>query len=296
MTHADLMLQEDALSLTAPRQRRRRRRKIEIEAERAAKRRNLMEMVAQLRESHAATESQSQAIDLTKVRTLTPCPLSVSPNPKRSVETEAAPSVIQGVHHHHKASTSLAGFPSALVTSPSLKAQMELLQQAPPSAHRANGSLEADLPIMRRRRGRRKNVEGLELLFMGNKRAGGVCVNCVFSAAPTLNTVRVSASNNFTSPSSVDFQDDAEETKVSAVEAVQGAARAHRPHTVPEQSPSARSLASGSLEDDEAAVSNKELGEWLRQHPTYTMDMAGFTPVRHRLTVFTYLQSLFFSL
>lgn len=61
------MLQEDALSLTVPRQRRRRRKKIEIEAERAAKRRNLMEMVAQLRESHAAAESQSQAIDLTKV-------------------------------------------------------------------------------------------------------------------------------------------------------------------------------------------------------------------------------------
>lgn len=78
------------------------------------------------------------------------------------------------MHHHHKASPSLAGFPSALVTSSSLKAQMELLQQAPPSGHRANGSLDADLPIMRRRRGRRKNVEGLELLFMSNKRAGGV--------------------------------------------------------------------------------------------------------------------------
>lgn len=62
----DRVLQEGALSLTVPR-RRRRRRKIEIEAERAAKRRNLMEMVAQLRESHAAAESQSQAIDLTKV-------------------------------------------------------------------------------------------------------------------------------------------------------------------------------------------------------------------------------------
>uniref|UniRef100_A0AAQ4NRQ4 Chromodomain helicase DNA binding protein 7 n=1 Tax=Gasterosteus aculeatus aculeatus TaxID=481459 RepID=A0AAQ4NRQ4_GASAC len=32
--------------------------------------------------------------------------------------------------------------------------------------------------------------------------------------------------------------------------------------------------------EEEAAVSNKELGEWLRQHPTYTMDMTGFTPVR----------------
>lgn len=62
-----LVLQEDVQRLTVPRQRRRRRKKIEIEAERAAKRRNLMEMVAQLRESHAASESQSHAIDLTKV-------------------------------------------------------------------------------------------------------------------------------------------------------------------------------------------------------------------------------------
>ncbi|KAM8851002.1 LOW QUALITY PROTEIN: chromodomain-helicase-DNA-binding protein 7 [Spinachia spinachia] len=207
---------EDALGLTAPRQRRRRRRKIEIEAERAAKRRNLMEMVAQLRESHSAAESQSQAIDLTK-----------------------------GMHHHHKAAPSLAGFPSSLVASPSLKAQMELLQQAPPSGHRANGALEADLPITRRRRGRRKNVEGLDLLFMGNQRAGG---------------------------------DDTDGAKVPGAEGVKDSSRAHRPLGVPEQSPSARSLASGSMEEDEAAVSNKELGEWLRQHPTYTMDMTGFTP------------------
>uniref|UniRef100_A0A667YKP1 Chromodomain helicase DNA binding protein 7 n=1 Tax=Myripristis murdjan TaxID=586833 RepID=A0A667YKP1_9TELE len=205
---------EDALSLTAPRQRRRRRRKVEIEAERAAKRRNLMEMVAQLRESHAAAESQSQAIDLTK------------------------------------ASSSLAGFPSALATSPSLKAQMELLQQAPPPGHRANGSLESDLPIMRRRRGRRKNVEGLELLFMGSKRAGG---------------------------------DEAEGTKVPGVEGVQDTARAHRPLTVPGQSPSTRPPASTGLEEGEAAATNKELRDWLRQHPTYTMDMAGFTPKSEEL-------------
>lgn len=69
--------------------------------------------------------------------------------------------------------------------------------------------------------------------------------------------------------------------KVSGVDGVQGAVRTHIPLSVPEQSPSARSLASGSLEEEEAAVSSKELGEWLRQHPTYTMDMAGFTPVSH---------------
>uniref|UniRef100_A0A8C7V1Y5 Chromodomain helicase DNA binding protein 7 n=1 Tax=Oncorhynchus mykiss TaxID=8022 RepID=A0A8C7V1Y5_ONCMY len=57
-----------------------------------------------------------------------------------------------------------------MVPSATLKAQMELLQAATPSRHRANGSLaDADLPT-RRRRGRRKNVEGLELLFINNKR------------------------------------------------------------------------------------------------------------------------------
>lgn len=82
----------------------------------------------------------------------------------------------------------------------------------------------------------------------------------------------------------LDLQDDAEEAKVSGVEGVQGAVRAHVPLSVPEQSPSARSLASGSLEEEETSVSSKELGEWLRQHPTYTMDMAGFTPVSHPLS------------
>ena len=67
--------------------------------------------------------------------------------------------------------------------------------------------------------------------------------------------------------------------KVSGVDGAQDAARSHRAHTVPAQSPSARSLASGSLEEEEPAVSNKDLGEWLRQHPTYTMDMPGFAPV-----------------
>lgn len=67
---------------------------------------------------------------------------------------------------------------------------------------------------------------------------------------------------------------------MSAVDGAQASARAHRSLAVSEQSPSARSLASSSLEQEEATVSNKELGEWLRQHPTYTMDMSGFTPVR----------------
>lgn len=87
------------------------------------------------------------------------------------------------------------------------------------------------------------------------------------------------------------MQDEAEGAKVSGVEGVQDAARAHRPLTVPGQSPSTRPPASTGLEEGEAAATNKELRDWLRQHPTYTMDMAGFTPV-WPLTLFTF-SSLF---
>uniref|UniRef100_A0A8C7LDT1 Chromodomain helicase DNA binding protein 7 n=1 Tax=Oncorhynchus kisutch TaxID=8019 RepID=A0A8C7LDT1_ONCKI len=76
--------------------------------------------------------------------------------------------LFQGIlHQHHKSSApSPASYPSSMVSPAAHKAQMELLQAATPSRHRANCSLaEADLPT-RRRRGRRKNVEGLELLFM----------------------------------------------------------------------------------------------------------------------------------
>lgn len=143
----DLCVQDEALSLSVPRQRRRRRRKVEIEAERAAKRRNLMEMVAQLRESHA-TEGQTRAVDLTKA-----------------------------LHGLAPSSSSSSVFPGA-GASP-----MELLHAA--GASRANGAmLEAEIPT-RRRRGRRKNVEGLELLFMSNK-------------SSQLNTVNVFPSTSLT--------------------------------------------------------------------------------------------------
>lgn len=82
-------------------------------------------------------------------------------------------------------------------------------------------------------------------------------------------------------------KDDADGAKV-----VEGLQDAHRSLAVPQQSPSARSAASGSLEEEEAAVSNKELGEWLRQHPTYTMDMTGFTPVRISLSFISMLSCL----
>uniref|UniRef100_A0A671NAG5 Chromodomain-helicase-DNA-binding protein 7-like n=1 Tax=Sinocyclocheilus anshuiensis TaxID=1608454 RepID=A0A671NAG5_9TELE len=183
---------------------------VEIEAERAAKRRNLMEMVAQLRESHAA-EGQAQAIDLTKA--------------------------LQGVSTSSSSST----FPGAMASSAALKAQMELLQAGASSRPRANGSLlDTELPN-RRKRGRRKNVEGLELLFMGNKRG-------------QLNAVRI-LSGSF----------------------VDG--RARRPMSSPAHKAPVEGLEEGSHLTGEDGPSTKDLREWLRQHPTYTMDMPGYVPV-----------------
>ncbi|TRY81834.1 hypothetical protein DNTS_000534 [Danionella cerebrum] len=198
---------DESLSLSVPRQRRRRRRKVEIEAERAAKRRNLMEMVAQLRESHAA-ESQAKAMDLTKAL-------------------------------HGVSSSSSSAFPAAMASSSTLKAHIELLQAGASSRPRVNGSLlEADLPN-RRKRGRRKNVEGLEMLFMGNK----------------------TQLNSEISDGTKAFVD----------------GRPHLAMPSPAQKATGDVLEEGTLQAEEGS-SSKDLREWLRQHPTYTMDMAGYGP------------------
>uniref|UniRef100_A0A8C7IV33 Chromodomain helicase DNA binding protein 7 n=1 Tax=Oncorhynchus kisutch TaxID=8019 RepID=A0A8C7IV33_ONCKI len=206
---------EDALSMSLPKQRRRRRRKVEIEAERAAKRRNLMDMVAQLRESH---QPESQKVTSSRAGLLM--------------------------------TNSFILNKVSMVPSATLKAQMELLQAATPSRHRANGSLaDADLPT-RRRRGRRKNVEGLELLFINNKRGA---------------------------------TEDSEGTKAS-VEGVQMPPRSYR-HNIPSPSASARVPSVGAMEDgDPGTPSDKDLRDWLRQHPTYTMDMpTAYTPKSEEL-------------
>uniref|UniRef100_A0A8B9MSV8 Chromodomain helicase DNA binding protein 7 n=1 Tax=Accipiter nisus TaxID=211598 RepID=A0A8B9MSV8_9AVES len=127
---------------------RRRRRKIEIEAERAAKRRNLMEMVAQLRESQVVSENgQEKVVDLSKA----------------SREATSSTSNFSSV-------TSKFILPNVSTpVSDAFKTQMELLQAGlsrTPTRHLLNGSLIDGEPPMKRRRGRRKNVEGLDLLFM----------------------------------------------------------------------------------------------------------------------------------
>ncbi|XP_072897973.1 chromodomain-helicase-DNA-binding protein 7 isoform X2 [Hemitrygon akajei] len=144
---------DDAMNLSVPRQRRRRRKKIEIEAERAARRRNLMEMVAQLRESQAASDSgQERAVDLSKASREARSSTSVSNpsvNPKYVLPNASVP------------------------VSDAYKAHVEMLQAGlsrTPTGLMINGSLvDGEMPI-KRRRGRRKNVEGLDLLFMNNKR------------------------------------------------------------------------------------------------------------------------------
>uniref|UniRef100_A0A4X2L8X7 Uncharacterized protein n=1 Tax=Vombatus ursinus TaxID=29139 RepID=A0A4X2L8X7_VOMUR len=128
------------------------RRKIEIEAERAAKRRNLMEMVAQLRESQVVSENgQEKVVDLSKA----------------SREATSSTSNFSSV-------TSKFILPNVSTpVSDAFKTQMELLQAGlsrTPTRHLLNGSLMDGEPPLKRRRGRRKNVEGLDLLFMSNKR------------------------------------------------------------------------------------------------------------------------------
>uniref|UniRef100_A0A7M4G2F1 Chromodomain helicase DNA binding protein 7 n=1 Tax=Crocodylus porosus TaxID=8502 RepID=A0A7M4G2F1_CROPO len=158
---ASPQLSKASLHLSGMSQKReeRRRRKIEIEAERAAKRRNLMEMVAQLRESQVVSENgQEKVVDLSKAS--------------------------------HEATSSTSNFSSVTskfilpnVSTPvsdAFKTQMEMLQAGlsrTPTRHLLNGSLMDGEPPMKRRRGRRKNVEGLDLLFMSNKRTSLTVVN-----------------------------------------------------------------------------------------------------------------------
>lgn len=111
-----------------------------------------MEMVAQLRESQVVSENgQEKIVDLSKA----------------SREATSSTSNFSSV-------TSKFILPNVSTpVSDAFKTQMELLQAGlsrTPTRHLLNGSLIDGEPPMKRRRGRRKNVEGLDLLFMSNKR------------------------------------------------------------------------------------------------------------------------------
>ncbi|XP_072110706.1 chromodomain-helicase-DNA-binding protein 7 isoform X2 [Mobula birostris] len=224
---------DDAMNLSVPRQRRRRRKKIEIEAERAARRRNLMEMVAQLRESQAASDSgQERAVDLSKASREARSSTSVSNpsvNPKYVLSNASVP------------------------VSDAYKAHVEMLQAGlsrTPTGLMINGSLvDGEMPI-KRRRGRRKNVEGLDLLFMNNKRTTLNADDAEVAKAFEESMQTASQLRNIPSPGQLDPE-------------------AHIPVV---------NLEDGTRLVGEAAPKNKDLVEWLKVHPAYTVDMPSYVP------------------
>ncbi|KAE8598858.1 hypothetical protein XENTR_v10016966 [Xenopus tropicalis] len=228
--------QETALSLSVPRQRRRRRRKVEVEAERAAKRRNLMEMVAQLRGSQMGAENgQEKVVDLSNA------------SREATSSTSSFPSLTSQFLLNN----------SSTPVSDAFKTQMERLQaglSCTPTRHLLNGSLIDGEPPMKRRRGRRKNVEGLDLLFMSNKRTSlSVDENDVTKAYDE--DIETPPTRNIPSPGQLE-----PETRIPVI-----------------------NLEDGTRLVGEEAPKNKDLVEWLKLHPTYTVDMPSYVPTADML-------------
>uniref|UniRef100_A0A8C2NWE7 DNA helicase n=1 Tax=Capra hircus TaxID=9925 RepID=A0A8C2NWE7_CAPHI len=231
LTASPQLSKEDALNLSVPRQRRRRRRKIEIEAERAAKRRNLMEMVAQLRGSQVVSENgQEKVVDLSKA------------------SREAASST-----SNFSSLTSKLILPNiSTPVSDAFKTQMELLQAGlsrTPTRHLLNGSLVDGEPPMKRRRGRRKNVEGLDLLFMSHKRTSLSAEDAEVTKAFE-EDIETPPTRNIPSPGHLD-----PDARIPVI-----------------------NLEDGTRLVGEEAPKNKDLVEWLKLHPTYTVDVPSYVP------------------
>lgn len=232
LTTSPQLSKEDALNLSVPRQRRRRRRKIEIEAERAAKRRNLMEMVAQLRESQVVSENgQEKVVDLSKA----------------SREATSSTSNFSSL-------TSKFILPNVSTpVSDAFKTQMELLQAGlsrTPTRHLLNGSLVDGEPPMKRRRGRRKNVEGLDLLFsMSHKRTSLSTEDAEVTKAFE-EDIETPPTRNIPSPGQLD-----PDMRIPVV-----------------------NLEDGTRLVGDDAPKNKDLVEWLKLHPTYTVDLPSYVP------------------
>ncbi|XP_077348882.1 chromodomain-helicase-DNA-binding protein 7 isoform X2 [Lithobates pipiens] len=231
ITASPQLSQETAMSLTVPRQRRRRRRKIEVEAERAAKRRNLMEMVAQLRGSQMGAENgQEKVVDLSNAsREATSSTSNFSSlTPKFILPNSSTP------------------------VSDAFKTQMERLQaglSCTPTRHLLNGSLIDGEPPMKRRRGRRKNVEGLDLLFMSNRRTSLSTEDTDVTKAYE-DDIETPPARNIPSPGQLE-----PETRIPVI-----------------------NLEDGTRLVGEDAPKNKDLVEWLKLHPTYTVDMPSYVP------------------
>ncbi|XP_072100919.1 chromodomain-helicase-DNA-binding protein 6 isoform X1 [Mobula birostris] len=208
--------QESLLALTFPRDQRRRRRKYEFETDRGAKRKSQEEAVPVLTRSPIIFNGwQETAMDLSKA-------------------SEEAPGSVPVI-----ISTSTPKLGS-LDPSTAFRADMAGILQAglvhPVTGQVINGTCRGD-DSSRRRRGRRKNVEGVDILFMKEKK-----------------------------PENLD-------TGLSK-QLFSGAA-----HSADNMASMMIKLPQGKQQlANEEEEKNKSLIEWLRQHPTYTMDVSNLAP------------------
>ncbi|XP_041060491.1 chromodomain-helicase-DNA-binding protein 6 isoform X1 [Carcharodon carcharias] len=207
------LTKESLLALTFPRDQRRRRRKYEFETDRGAKRKNLEEVSPSLTRPPVILNGwQETAMDLSKA----------------SEEVSSSVPVIIST------STPKLG---SLEPSTAFRADMAGILQAglvhPVTGQVINGAFRGD-DTSRRRRGRRKNVEGVDILFMKEKKPENLEMDLskqLFSGAAR------SADNMM-------------------IKLPQGKQRL----------------------PTEEEQKNKSLIEWLRQHPTYTMDVSNLAP------------------
>ncbi|XP_069740637.1 chromodomain-helicase-DNA-binding protein 6 isoform X3 [Narcine bancroftii] len=207
---------ESLLALTFPRDQRRRRRKYEFETDRGAKRKSLEEAVPVLTRPPIILNGwQETAMDLSKA-------------------SEEAPGSVPVI-----ISTSTPKLGS-LDPSTAFRADMAGILQAglvhPVTGQLINGAYRGD-DTSRRRRGRRKNVEGVDILFMKEKKTENLETDLskqLFSGAAS----------------------SADSVASMMIKLPQGK----------------QELA------NEEEEKNKSLIEWLRQHPTYTMDVSNLTP------------------
>lgn len=190
-----------------------------------------MEMVAQLRGSQVGAENgQETVVDLSNASREATSSTSnfASITPKFILPNSSTP------------------------VSDAFKTQMERLQaglSCTPTRHLLNGSLIDGEPPMKRRRGRRKNVEGLDLLFMSNKRSSLSAEDTDVTKAYE-EDIDTPPARNIPSPGQLE-----PDTRIPVI-----------------------NLEDGTRLVGEDAPKNKDLVDWLKLHPTYTVDMPSYVP------------------
>uniref|UniRef100_UPI00398E93CE LOW QUALITY PROTEIN: chromodomain-helicase-DNA-binding protein 7-like n=1 Tax=Pristiophorus japonicus TaxID=55135 RepID=UPI00398E93CE len=204
---------EDGLKLTFHKQRRKRRKKLEMEAERA----RLRQYMSSLRDAQSASDSGQETGADTAPR---PTPLTPSALLDRGFPLKLAPERERTSPNPHTVRCQLDAVLSA-GTSPLWR-------------HSVNGQLADGQALAKKRRGRRKNVEGTELLLSAQNK--GLC-----------------AANG--------------ETDKSLEEA-----QPRRPETDMETRIPVVSKVDGTVLAGEEAPRRRELDEWLKEHPDFSVD------------------------